>query len=79
MTFNVHLQSDVWEPLPYLIYGTLGTVSGLLTFLLPETHGQKLPQTIQDAINLGKRYCSCNIHNSLTPEQFSMPTNVYQY
>ena len=47
-------QVDLWEPLPYLIYGILGTVTGVLTFLLPETLGQKLPQTVDDVINLGK-------------------------
>ena len=47
-------QADIWEPMPYLIYGVCGTIAGGLTLLLPETLDQKLPQTIDDAIALRK-------------------------
>ena len=42
-------QHDVWEPLPNLLFGVLGVISGGLTLLLPETLGQPMFETIQQA------------------------------
>ena len=38
-----------WKPLPSLIFALLGTITGCLTFILPETLGRKLPETLHDA------------------------------
>ena len=49
----INMLSDVWTPLPLIIYGALALTGGLLTLLLPETLGRKLPETIQDGENFG--------------------------
>ncbi|RUS74807.1 hypothetical protein EGW08_017436, partial [Elysia chlorotica] len=43
------------QSLPMLIFGSVSLVAGGLSMTLPETLGQKMPETIQDAINLSKR------------------------
>lgn len=40
--------SDVWSPLPMVIFGGLIFVGGLLAIMLPETLNRKLPETISD-------------------------------
>jgi len=38
---------------PYIVMSLLGIVSGILTiFILPETRGQELPETVEDTTNL---------------------------
>ncbi len=44
------LQADVWEPMPFLIYGVFGVASAALMLLMPETRGQLLSQTIEEAV-----------------------------
>ena len=39
----VNMLSDVWTPLPLIIYGTVAFTGGLTTLLLPETLGKRLP------------------------------------
>ncbi|XP_050069262.1 organic cation transporter protein-like [Anopheles maculipalpis] len=50
-----NLLGDYWQPLPLLIFGALAFVGGVLSLLLPETHNQKLPETIADGENFGKQ------------------------
>ena len=45
---------SLWTPLPLVIFGTLGIVSGLLVILLPETRDLMLPDNIEDIKALGK-------------------------
>lgn len=49
-----NLLGDYWTPLPLLIFGAMAFTGGLLSLLLPETHNQKLPETIADGENFGK-------------------------
>ena len=51
----INMLSDLWTPLPLIIYGGLALTGGLLTLLLPETLGRTLPETIQDGENFGTR------------------------
>ncbi|EDX06893.1 GD25780 [Drosophila simulans] len=50
----VPLLASYYEPLPLLLFGTLSLVAGLLSLLLPETFNRKLPDTVEEAIALGK-------------------------
>ncbi|XP_078688676.1 organic cation transporter protein-like [Branchiostoma floridae x Branchiostoma belcheri] len=51
----VMLSEQVWGPLPYLIFGGLSVVAGLAALLLPETRGVRLPDTLEEGENFGKR------------------------
>eukprot|EP00092_Neocalanus_flemingeri_P029516 GFUD01032052.1.p1 GENE.GFUD01032052.1~~GFUD01032052.1.p1 ORF type:complete len:317 (-),score=69.35 GFUD01032052.1:68-1018(-) len=47
--------SSVWLPLPLLIMGSGALIGGVLVFMfLPETLGKRLPDTMKEALNLGK-------------------------
>ena len=48
------LLSDLWTPLPLIIYGGLAFTGGILSLALPETLGRKLPETIRDGENFGQ-------------------------
>ena len=39
---------------PLLIFGVLSVIAGLMLLLLPETYGQKLPDTIEEGEELGR-------------------------
>ncbi|CAD0201595.1 unnamed protein product [Chrysodeixis includens] len=49
------LALEVWEPFPSVLFGSFALLSGLLIFTTPETLGTKLPDTFEDAENLGKK------------------------
>ena len=42
-------QATVWKPLPSVVFGVICSISGLLYLFLPETLGQVLPDTIEQA------------------------------
>lgn len=50
-----NLLSDIWKPFPLIIFGALALTGGTLSFLLPETLNKKLPETIADGEQFGKR------------------------
>ncbi|XP_035683223.1 organic cation transporter protein-like [Branchiostoma floridae] len=47
----VTLLGDVWLPLPMVTFGVAACAGGLAVFLLPETLGVPLPETIEDVEN----------------------------
>ena len=51
--FLIESLATIWNPLPLLIIGSLAIFGSVLSFLLPETKNESLPETIEDAINLG--------------------------
>lgn len=51
----INVLTDVWKPLPLVIFGTLTFIGGLLSLYLPETHGKKLPETIEEGELFGKK------------------------
>ncbi|XP_022089884.1 organic cation transporter protein-like isoform X2 [Acanthaster planci] len=48
------LLDGVWQPLPLLLFGVPSILAGALAFLLPETRGKALPETVEDAEEFGK-------------------------
>ena len=50
--------SRIWEPLPMTILGFIGVGAGCIGFMFPETKGVSLPETIDEAINIGKKKLS---------------------
>ena len=48
------LTSRYWEPAPLVIFGSATIIAGLLTALLPETRGKKLPENVADGEMFGR-------------------------
>ena len=42
-----------WLPAPVFIMGVVATVAGALAIFFPETLGETLPETMEDALNIG--------------------------
>lgn len=51
----INLLADTWKPFPLIIFGSLAFVGGLLSLFLPETLNKKLPETIEEGENFGKK------------------------
>ncbi|KDR22929.1 Organic cation transporter protein, partial [Zootermopsis nevadensis] len=49
------LLAEIYKALPFFLFGGISVASGLLILLIPETLNQKLPDTVEEAENLGKR------------------------
>lgn len=48
------LQANISEVLPALSFGAISIVTGVLVLFLPETFNQELPDTIEEAKNIGR-------------------------
>jgi len=55
--------SQFWKPAPVFIMGCVATVAGGFAVLFPETLGQQLPDTMEDALAIGedgsRGLCTC--------------------
>ena len=45
----------IWKPLPMTILGSVAVIAGLFAIAFPETTGEKMPETMEEAINIGKK------------------------
>ena len=45
----------IWKPLPMTIMGSVAIVAGVFAIAFPETTGLKLPETMKEALNIGKK------------------------
>lgn len=60
MQVRVHFHVALWfqvyvyGPLPLLVFGGLALVAGLLNLVMPETLKTELPDTIEEALSLGR-------------------------
>ncbi|KAK5650230.1 hypothetical protein RI129_001259 [Pyrocoelia pectoralis] len=48
------LLEKIWNPLPLTLFAVIATASGVLSLFFPETANTKLPDTIQEAEDIGK-------------------------
>lgn len=48
------LGTMVWKHLPFVLFGSFAALSGFLVLLAPETKGTTLPDTMQQAADLGR-------------------------
>lgn len=51
----INYSSTLWSPLPVVMFGSGSLIAGLSAFLLPETLGQKLLESIEDGEQFGKK------------------------
>lgn len=65
----VGLLAPFWGPAPMIVLGIVAIIAGISALKLPETVGNKLPESMDDAINIGKDskrgICTC-----VCPESF---------
>jgi len=53
---QVAFLASTWKPLPLLVMGGSALIGGVLAlFMLPETLGSALPETMEDALALGSK------------------------
>ena len=66
----VGLLAPFWFPAPMVVMGIVAVIAGALALKLPETVGNKLPETMDEAINIGKDskrgICKCICPKSLS-------------
>lgn len=51
----INMLSNVWRPLPLIIFGSAAFIGGLLSLLLPETHNKPTLETIEEGEHFGRR------------------------
>lgn len=52
----INLLRSIWLPFPLLLYGVVIIISGIWVLTsLPETRKKDLPETMEDAVNLGRK------------------------
>lgn len=61
---------NFWLPAPMLIMGIVATLAGFLAIFFPETVGNRLPESMEEATNIGKSnqsrgLCTCVCPKSL--------------
>ena len=45
----------IWKPLPMTLSGSVAVIAGLFAIAFPETTGEKMPETMEEALNIGKK------------------------
>ncbi len=62
----IFIIGDFWEPLPFVLFGVLSIVGGLMALLLPETLGKNLPETIEEGEQFGKWVLNISVEWKMT-------------
>lgn len=72
----INLLALIWKPLPLIILGACAFVGGLLSLFLPETLNKKLPETIEDGENFGKKIKKTKKDVEADPEELKVLNEV---
>lgn len=75
----INVLGDVWKPIPLIIFGVLAFVGGLLSLYLPETLGKKLPETIEEGENFGKKPRKTDLENGNVEELKKLNTTTNEH
>ena len=82
----VGLLAVYWGPAPMVVMGIVAIIAGLSALKLPETVGNKLPETMDEAINIGKDskrgICTCVCPKSLYEmfkEDWKILSNIHSW
>ncbi|KAJ6645244.1 Solute carrier family 22 member 8, partial [Pseudolycoriella hygida] len=71
MSTVARIGDSFYKPLPLLLFGSVSFFGGILALLLPETLGEKLPDTVEEAERLGeKRDDDINLNRINTTSMF---------
>ncbi|XP_074649098.1 organic cation transporter protein-like [Tubulanus polymorphus] len=63
--------NKIWSPLPFIVFGAMSLTAGILTLLLPETHHHRLPESIADGENFGKKTSTDSNQNDPQQNEFT--------
>ncbi|KAJ8017834.1 Solute carrier family 22 member 1 [Holothuria leucospilota] len=50
----VFILSDIWTPIPPVMFTIVSILTAILSFFLPETKGLHMPETIAEVESLGR-------------------------
>jgi len=77
------LLKTYWLPAPVFIMGLVATVAGCLAVFFPETLGNKLPESMEEALRIGevggRGLCSCtclSLHEMFHEDLKTVPTEM---
>ena len=74
-----YLQEEIWLPMPTLIFGSVSLFTGFMCFLLPETKGKRLPDTLEEAEAIGRlRRRKTDYANEPTISETNADTTIRQ-
>lgn len=63
----INVLSQTWGPLPMVIFGCISLFGGIISLFLPETLNRKLPETMEEGEQFGKK--NVTIEKELQPLQ----------
>ena len=74
----LQLLSSYYLAAPMLILGTVALIAGVLALYFPETVGNKLPETMPEAINIGENNSSRGIFTCVCPKNINEFKDLYR-
>ena len=66
----LQLLSAFYKPAPMLIMGAVAILAGILALMFPETVGNRLPESMEEAKNIGKNNSKRGICTCICPKSF---------
>lgn len=66
----VNIMAEIWTPLPLIVFGVMALGSGISALILPETLNKKLPESIEDGEQFGKKIAKCDENRNAEEMQY---------